>query len=101
MTMEEWKAKERAKLHSDKSPQSVAQDNAFPIFPNNKKASRSGNNSAMSQRSTEEHGRTSVSSDRHGRRTDRGRGDSYDTSRQGGEQYANQHLELNCAMRGE
>ncbi|KAK5133122.1 hypothetical protein LTR08_008146 [Meristemomyces frigidus] len=68
MTMEEWKAQAKAKLHADsQSPEYMPQDNAFPVFPNKKNESRlrpeeSRAGTAMSQRSSGEQRRTSASS---------------------------------------
>lgn len=60
--MEEWKAKEKARMHDEMSkPKTVAQDNAFPTFPAKKKEGRSGGQSAMSGRISEEQGRPSTS----------------------------------------
>lgn len=42
-TMEEWKAKERARMHAEAlSPEVLAQDNAFPVFPTKRERSRPG-----------------------------------------------------------
>lgn len=60
--MEEWKAKEKARMHDEMSkPKTVAQDNAFPTFPAKKKEGRAGGQSAMSGRISEEQGRPSTS----------------------------------------
>ncbi|EMC94518.1 hypothetical protein BAUCODRAFT_35738 [Baudoinia panamericana UAMH 10762] len=60
LTMVEWKAQEKAKLHQGPvSPDFLAQDNAFPTFPNLKKDrmrpdDRSGSASRASGRSSED-----------------------------------------------
>lgn len=62
MTMEEWKAQEKAKMHQAAlSPETMPQDNAFPTFPSKKKEGRTNGMSAMSHRSSEEQARPSTS----------------------------------------
>ncbi|KAK5175053.1 uncharacterized protein LTR77_000190 [Saxophila tyrrhenica] len=57
MTMEQWKAKEKARMHQEAlSPQTVAWDNAFPVFPTLHSKSRPG----TANGSTEEAGRAST-----------------------------------------
>ncbi|OQO02092.1 hypothetical protein B0A48_11644 [Cryoendolithus antarcticus] len=64
MTMEEWKASERAKMHAAAAGlETLAQDTAFPTFPTKKKEARPGG-SALSIRSGEEQPRPSTSSSR-------------------------------------
>ena len=68
MTMEEWKAAERTKLHAASlPPETLAQDNAFPVFPTYRDKSRppgdrSAAGSAMGHRSSLEQRRPSTSS---------------------------------------
>lgn len=69
-TMEEWKAKERARMHSEAlSPEVLAQDNAFPVFPTKavkeyrqRADDRSGSVMAMSHASNDDHSPPSSSS---------------------------------------
>lgn len=74
MTMEEWKAAERAKLHAAMAPdETLAQDNPFPIFPvmkpeRPKNDGRGGGASSTGYRSSEEQARPTTSSSRHGDR---------------------------------
>nr|POE59071.1 chitin synthase regulatory factor 3 [Quercus suber] len=72
LTMEEWKANERAKMHSARPPETVAQDNAFPKFHNIKNGQKHvgshGGENVMGNghRSSEEHARP-VTSGSHSR----------------------------------
>nr|POE79457.1 chitin synthase regulatory factor 3 [Quercus suber] len=71
LTMEEWKANERARMHAERSPETVAQDNAFPKFHNVKNGQKhdshvTGNGSAIGYRSSEEQARPSTSNSRPG-----------------------------------
>lgn len=61
--MEEWKAKERARMHAEAlSPDVLAQDNAFPVFPTKtvkeqrqRTDDRSGAATALTYRSNDDH----------------------------------------------
>ncbi|TKA27607.1 hypothetical protein B0A50_04439 [Salinomyces thailandicus] len=56
MTMEEWKAAERAKMHQQAKTSTLAQDNAFPIFPNTRKAALKNGESRPETAGGEERG---------------------------------------------